>query len=90
MIFGAQSIVEWLYSHMESQRQTHTARLLGILSWQVVMSAIIGWSQVVHHSRHSFIVPAMVACGNAGNGDPGGAGANMVFIRLPLRSMSVR
>ncbi len=54
VIFGAQSIVEWLYSHMESQRQTHTARLLGILSWQVVMSRDHGWSQVVHHSRHSF------------------------------------
>lgn len=53
------SLVHLLYGSLKEYQQTTTAHLLGILSWQILMSTIVSWSLAVHHSHHSFIVPAL-------------------------------
>ncbi|MCC6511544.1 MAG: polysaccharide biosynthesis C-terminal domain-containing protein [Pirellulaceae bacterium] len=53
------SIVHWLYGDLPDKEQQTAARLLSILAWQILMSTLVSWSLAVHHSRHSFIVPAM-------------------------------
>ncbi|MGN6544130.1 MAG: murein biosynthesis integral membrane protein MurJ [Aureliella sp.] len=59
VVGSAGTIVEGLYGELPSAMQQETARLLGILAWQIVMSTLISWSLAVHHSRHSFIIPAL-------------------------------
>lgn len=55
----AERITAWLYGDMPPAQQQATAQILRILSVQVVLSGLISWAQAVHHSRHSFIVPAV-------------------------------
>lgn len=52
-------IVRWLYGHLAQDQQTMATGLLVTLAWQIPMSTVIGWSLSVHHSRHSFIIPAL-------------------------------
>lgn len=59
VLFAAAPIIRWLYGDMSPQQQVVATHLLRILAWQIPMSTLIGWSLAVHHSRHSFIVPAM-------------------------------
>lgn len=42
----------------DSNRRT-AIKLLQILSVQVLFNCLIGWAQAVHHSRHSFLIPAL-------------------------------
>jgi putative peptidoglycan lipid II flippase len=51
-------IVGWLYGELTEPQQATTSQLLGILSWQILYISLITWGSTVHHSRHSFIVPA--------------------------------
>lgn len=51
--------VHWLYGALTGAQQATTANLLRILAWQILLSTIVSWSLAVHHSRHSFIVPAL-------------------------------
>ncbi len=53
------SMVRVLYGSLPDYEQARAARLLGILTWQITMSTAVSWSLAVHHSRHSFIVPAL-------------------------------
>lgn len=59
VIATALNLVHGLYGSLTTVQQTTTAQLLRILSWQILMSTIVSWSLAVHHSRHSFIVPAL-------------------------------
>ena len=55
----AGEIVHWLYGSLNATQQSATSDLLRTLSWQILMSTVISWSLAVHHSRRSFIVPAL-------------------------------
>lgn len=59
VIVTAVSLVQLLYGSLTLAQQSTTAQLLRILAWQILMSTIVSWSLAVHHSRHSFIVPAL-------------------------------
>ncbi len=59
VIAMAAGMVQWLYGSLPATQQLTATRLLRILSWQVTMSTLVSWSLAVHHSRHSFIVPAL-------------------------------
>lgn len=56
---SADSIIEALYGELARDQQQLAARLLSVLAWQILMSTMISWSLAVHHSRHSFITPAL-------------------------------
>ncbi len=57
----ATHLTHWLYGLLTETQQSLTAQLLRILTWQILLSTIVSWSLAVHHSRHSFIVPALEA-----------------------------
>ncbi len=59
VIVAATQLVHFLYGGLPAPQQAKTSQLLRILSWQILMSTIVSWSLAVHHSRHSFIVPAL-------------------------------
>jgi putative peptidoglycan lipid II flippase len=56
---AAQPLCGWLYGDLEASQLQLIARLLKILSIQVVLTGLISWAQAVHHSRHSFLLPAV-------------------------------
>ncbi len=59
VLYGSDAVVHLLYGHMTSDQQQLSSQLLSILSWQVFMSTLVSWSLAIHHSRHSFIIPAV-------------------------------
>ncbi|MEZ6138261.1 MAG: oligosaccharide flippase family protein [Pirellulaceae bacterium] len=55
----AAPICRWLYGDLNADTLQMTVQLLRILSVQVLLTGLVSWSHTVHHSRHSFLVPAL-------------------------------
>ncbi len=58
LYFGADVICS-AYDNFPIEKQALTAKILRILSVQVVLTGLISWAAAVHNSVHSFLVPAL-------------------------------
>ena len=52
-------ITRGLYGEFPEVQQDLVQRLLMQLAWQILLSALMGWALAIHHSRHSFVLPAV-------------------------------
>lgn len=59
LLGAAAPLCAWLYGELDTLQLDLIRRLLKILSIQVVLTGLISWAQAVHHSRHSFLLPAL-------------------------------